>query len=103
MGKYVELDPLRGADVIDPAQHVVIVTKKVPVPDTLSWWDHITGNLLTWAPLLFMALIVFFLWRTMRLIPNTKPVEIKPDSDRSIKWHQVAGADEAQAELQEGV
>ena len=28
-----------------------------------------------------MALIVFFLWRTMKLMPKTKPQEIKPDSD----------------------
>ena len=28
-----------------------------------------------------MALIVFFLWRTMKLMPRTKPQEIKPDSD----------------------
>ena len=56
-----------------------------------------------WAPVIFMGLIVFFLWRTMRLMPKTKPQEIKPDSDRSIKWDEVAGADEAKAELQEVV
>ena len=31
--------------------------------------------------MVFMALIVFFLWRTMKLMPKTKPQEIKPDSD----------------------
>ena len=51
----------------------------------------------------FMALIVFFLWRTMKLMPKTKPQEIKPDSAGSIKWDEVAGADEAKAELQEVV
>ena len=50
-----------------------------------------------------MALIVFFLWRTMKLMPKTKPQEIKPDSAGSIKWDEVAGADEAKAELQEVV
>ena len=50
-----------------------------------------------------MALIVFFLWRTMQMMPRTKPQEIKPDSSVSIKWDDVAGADEAKAELQEVV
>jgi cell division protease FtsH len=66
-------------------------------------WEQIKGFILLWGPVIFMGLIVFFLWRTMRLMPSTKPIEIKPDSDRSIKWDEVAGADEAQAELQEVV
>ncbi len=69
----------------------------------MSLWEQFKGFILLWGPLMFMALIVFFLWRTMRLMPNTKPQEIKPDSDRSIKWDEVAGADEAKAELQEVV
>ena len=69
----------------------------------MDWWDHFSTNLLTWGPLVFMGLIVFFLWRTMKLMPKTKPQEIKPDSVGSIKWDEVAGADEAKAELQEVV
>ena len=69
----------------------------------MSLWDQISNNLLTWGPLVFMALIVFFLWRTMKLMPKTKPQEIKPDSDSSIKWDEVAGVDEAKAELREVV
>ena len=69
----------------------------------MSWWDHIEPLILTWFPILFMALIVFFLWRMMKLMPRTKPQEIKPDSEGSIKWDEVAGADEAKAELQEVV
>ena len=69
----------------------------------MSVWDHISNNLLTWGPLAFMALIVFFLWRTMKLMPRTKPQEIKPDSASAVDWSVVAGADEAKAELQEVV
>jgi cell division protease FtsH len=78
------------------------VPTKMPV-DTMSWWDHIEPLILTWFPILFMALIVFFLWRMIKLMPRTKPQEIKPDSEGSIKWEEVAGADEAKAELQEVV
>ena len=67
----------------------------------MTWWDHLSNTLLTWGPLLFMVLILFFLWRTLKLMPKTKPQEIKPDSAGSVKWDDVAGADEAKAELQE--
>ncbi len=50
-----------------------------------------------------MGLLVFFLWRTMKLMPKTKPQEIKPDAKGAIGWDDVAGADEAKAELQEVV
>src|SRR6201994_686311 len=69
----------------------------------MSVWDHISNNILTWGPMVFMALIVFFLWRTIKLMPKTKPLEIKPDSASAIGWDEVAGADEAKAELQEVV
>ena len=66
-------------------------------------WDSIQDWILTWAPIIFMALIVFVLWRTMKLMPRTKPQEIKADSKSSTRWEDVAGADEAKAELQEVV
>ena len=50
-----------------------------------------------------MGLLVYFLWRTLRLMPRTKPTEIKPESKGAIGWGEVAGADEAKAELQEVV
>src|SRR6201994_1018140 len=68
----------------------------------MSVWDHITSFIYNWGPIIFMGLIVFFIWRTMKLMPKTKPQEIKPDSASSIGWSEVAGADEAKAELQEG-
>src|SRR3954471_7227641 len=69
----------------------------------MSLWDQISNNLLTWGPLAFMALIVFFLWRTMKMMPRTKPQEIKPDSASSVRWSEVAGVDDAKAELREVV
>ena len=50
-----------------------------------------------------MGLLVFFIWRTLRLMPKTKPTEIKPEGRGAIGWAEVAGADEAKAELQEVV
>src|SRR3954447_17925508 len=69
----------------------------------MTWWEQFKGFLLLWGPMIFMGLIVLFLWRMIRMMPSTKPQEIKPDSSVSIKWDDVAGADEAKAELQEVV
>jgi cell division protease FtsH len=75
------------------------------MPLAASWleWDRISLWLQTWAPLIFMALIVYLIWRTTRLMPKTKPVEIKPESASSTRWADVAGVDEAKAELREVV
>jgi cell division protease FtsH len=72
-------------------------------PPQIGLWDRIEPQIGFWAPIVFMGLIVFFLWRTVKLMPKTKPQEIKPDSKASIGWAEVAGADEARAELQEVV
>ena len=66
-------------------------------------WASIENWVLTWFPIIFMALIVFLIWRTMKLMPRTKPQQIKPSSTQSVRWEDVAGADEAKAELQEVV
>jgi cell division protease FtsH len=70
--------------------------------EAVSWYQ-VQDWMITWAPIVFMGLLVFFLWKTMRLMPRTKPQELKPDSHSSIGWADVAGADEAKAELQEVV
>jgi cell division protease FtsH len=66
-------------------------------------WDSIEAWILTWTPILFMALICFFLWRTLKLMPRVKPQQIRPDAKGAIGWDDVAGADEAKAELHEVV
>jgi cell division protease FtsH len=68
-----------------------------------SFWDDLSNFALTWGPLIFMALICVLIGMTMRFMPRTKPQEIKPDSSSSIHWDDVAGADEAKAELREVV
>ena len=66
-------------------------------------WYQVENGIITWLPILFMGLLVFFIWRTMRLLPRTKPQQIEPESASSIAWKDVAGADEAKAELAEVV
>jgi cell division protease FtsH len=66
-------------------------------------WYQIESWIVTWAPIIFMGLLVFFIWRTMKLMPRTKPQQIEPESSDSVAWDSVAGVDEAKAELREVV
>jgi cell division protease FtsH len=53
--------------------------------------------------LIFMLVIAGFLWRTIRLMPRTKPQQIKPEAKHAIGWGEIAGVDEAKDELREVV
>jgi cell division protease FtsH len=77
----------------------------VPPAAEAHWyqWDQLEPEIITWAPIIFMALIVIFIWRTLKLMPRTKPQQIKPESSSAVRWSEVAGADEAKAELAEVV
>src|ERR687886_477941 len=59
---------------------------------------------LNWLPLLFfllMCMVVWLLWKTVKLMPRVKPMEITPGSAVSVTWADVAGLEEAKEELQE--
>src|SRR5215475_7328547 len=85
-----------------PSSTPVATSFDMPSAAHLSLWsDKIQPAIFNWAPIVFMLVLVLLIWRTMKLMPKTKPQEIKPDSKASIGWDEVAGADEAKAELQE--
>ena len=68
--------------------------------------DQVKNFGLEWSgvfTILFMFLIVYFLWRTVKLMPRTKPVQIKPETKSSISWDEIAGVDESKDELKEVV
>ena len=50
-----------------------------------------------------MCVVVFLLWRMVKLMPRVKPTEITSGSSASVTWDEVAGLDEAKEELQEVV
>jgi cell division protease FtsH len=52
-------------------------------------------------PILFLGAICFFMWKTMRLMPQTKPQEISSKSKHTVTFDDVAGVDETKEELQE--
>src|SRR5215831_6693452 len=61
---------------------------------------------LTWLPVMFfllMCFVAYLLWRTVKIMPRVKPMEIAPGSSSAVTWDEVAGLDEAKEELQEVV
>src|SRR5919197_5502231 len=73
------------------------------LPFAMSLYDQIQSWALTWLPILLMAALVFLVWRTLKMMPASKPQQIKPSSESSIRWEDVAGCDEAKDELREVV
>ncbi len=51
--------------------------------------------------IVFFAALIYLMWRTLKVMPRVKPQQIKPSSNQSVAWKDIAGADEAKAELQE--
>src|SRR3989440_5847558 len=58
---------------------------------------------IAWLPMVFVGLICDLLWRTVHMMPRVKPAAMKPDTRTNVSWSDVAGAEEAKAELQEVV
>jgi cell division protease FtsH len=65
-------------------------------PDVFSWLHD-------WLPLIFTVLIFFVIVSAVRMMPRTRPAEIRPESSPSIGWDDIAGVDEAKDELREVV
>ena len=51
--------------------------------------------------ILFFGALLYLMWRMLKVMPRVKPQQIKPSSDQSVAWQDIAGVDEAKAELQE--
>jgi cell division protease FtsH len=64
-------------------------------------WDLYT--LSTILMMVFMGVIAYFIFRTFKLMPQTKPQEISAKSKTAVTWGDVAGVDETKDELREVV
>jgi cell division protease FtsH len=76
------------------------------MPD-IGQWVHQAGQFaLEWLPLAFFFLMVFvvwILWRTLQVMPRVKPAHVQANSSSSVSFDDVAGVEEARAELMEVV
>lgn len=75
----------------------------IPIADL----DSILLQVERWLPLLtvlFLGLLVFLMFRTLSVMPKTKPKEIKASSRNSgVTWDDIAGVEGTKEELQEVV
>jgi cell division protease FtsH len=58
----------------------------------------------SWSPvvmILFFGALIYLMMRTLKAMPRVKPQQIKPASDQSVSFADIAGVDEAKAELEE--
>jgi cell division protease FtsH len=88
--------------------HVVAVparvTQGVVASSGFDISNFMSDFVLTWIPVMFfilMCVVVWLLWKTVKLMPRVKPMEITPGSASAVTWADVAGLDEAKEELQE--
>jgi cell division protease FtsH len=80
--------------------HAVVHT----TPVHTSFAQEVQNWAYNWQPVLmivFFSALLFVLWRTLKVMPRIKPQQIKPASDQSVSFEDIAGVDEAKAELQE--
>jgi cell division protease FtsH len=69
-----------------------------------SFAQEIQNWALNWEPviaILFFMALVFMMWRMLKVMPRIKPERIKPASNQAVTFADIAGVDEAKAELQE--
>jgi cell division protease FtsH len=59
----------------------------------VNWWPLLG--------LIFYGLLIYIFWRMLQLMPRVKPAPVLIDPRTSIEWSDIAGADEAKAELLE--
>jgi cell division protease FtsH len=57
-----------------------------------------------WSPvvmILFFLALIYLMWRTLKVMPRVRPQQIKPASNQSVSFDDIAGVDDAKGELQE--
>jgi len=92
---------LRAAAAHANAIHTAVTPPPVP-HETIA--QEIQNWAVNWEPviaILFFSALVFMMWRMLKVMPKTKPQQIKPASNQAVTFADIAGVDEAKAELQE--
>ncbi len=91
----------RAAILHANAVHAAAVANTAPSP---SLAQQIQTWALNWEPvvaILFFGALIFLMWRTLKVMPRVKPQQIKPASNQAVTFADIAGVDEAKAELAE--
>ncbi len=94
------------ADGLKALGDALATSQLAPTLPSPSVLDQIKTFATEWSPVVgvfFMIALVVVLMRSMKLMPKTKPMQLKPQSSLDVGWEDIAGVDEAKAELIEVV
>ena len=72
----------------------------------MGWLYDLRDAFELWLPVLLgvcLILMVWLMWRMLKLMPQVKPAEVDTRSKSAITWADVAGVDEVRGEIQEVV
>ncbi len=75
----------------------------MPIASFWADFENWALNALPVFEIVFLLAMVSLLALVVKSLPRTKPQEIKPDSDSAVGWEDIAGVEDARAELQEVV
>jgi cell division protease FtsH len=73
-------------------------TQGTSIVEDIQTWAYQWSSVVM---ILFFAALIYLMWRTLKVMPRVKPQQIKPASKQAVRWDEIAGVDEARAELQE--
>src|SRR5262245_13270310 len=71
-----------------------------------DWFHSAADFATTWLPLAFFLILVmtaWLLWKTVGMMPRTRPAHIDSRSKSAVTWADVAGVEEVRGELMEVV
>jgi cell division protease FtsH len=91
------------AALVGAHAHAVTHAAAPAVPGP-SFTQEIQNWALQWEPviaILFFTALILVMWRTLKVMPRVKPQRIKPASNQAVTFADIAGVDEAKAELKE--
>jgi cell division protease FtsH len=86
------------------ANTVTTVHTVVPPAPHTSVIQEIQNIAYNWQPVMtfvFFTAIILVMWRTLKVMPRIKPQRIKPAAKQAVSFADIAGVDEAKAELLE--
>jgi cell division protease FtsH len=90
--------------LVQSAAALPVTTTPAVHPPGLSLAQRIQEFAYNWQAvfaILFFLALLYVMWRMLKVMPRVKPQKIAPASKQSVGWNEIAGADDAKAELQE--
>jgi cell division protease FtsH len=69
-----------------------------------SWFHWLANSATTYLPIAFFLMLIvmaWLLWRTIGMMPRTRPAHVDSKAKSHTSWDDVAGVDEVRAELTE--